>query len=148
MAVRRQVLSHDDWVHPEFYHQTTPRKWRTINYPQMEGSNYVPSLLYQANHGFLKASPSSVEYTWIGKKLIPWQGESLSSYVEQIRAARLGVDNISEYEIAKFARGKIYRIVFVDNNGLFRSKPNVTYQAGRLNIMVGPDDIIRDVGYF
>jgi len=153
MAARRQVLSHDDWVHPQFYQQTTPRKWRTVNYAtnvstNLDSPGYQSSLFHQQNHGYYTPNKENVESTWVGKKLLAWEGESVSSYVQQIREMKYGAGAISEYEIAMFARPRIYRILYVDANGNWRSKPDVSYRAGRLNIMVGPDDVIKSVGYF
>src|SRR5271163_3470254 len=119
---RRQVISYDDWVHPEFYHQTSPRKWRSFNASEnittsSEGSGYIPSLFYQWNHGYY--SPPS---QWVGKRLLPWQGESISSYVKQIRQLKYGIgadgiESVSEYEIALWARPHIYRIIYIDHAG-------------------------------
>ena len=153
MTARRQFLSHDDWVHPEFYHQTTPRKWRTYNYAVnvsagTGSAGYAPSILYQSGKGFAVPVEGSTERTWIGKKLIYWTGDSVLSYVKQIREAKYGKNNIGEYEIATFTRPNIYRILFVDEKGNWRSKPEVSYQAGRLNIIVDPNDIIKAVAYF
>lgn len=153
MSIRRQLLSNDDLVHSEFYHQTTPRKWRSsgsaVNVSAGTGStSYAPSILYQSKKGFAVPAEGSTERTWIGKTLIYWTGESLSSYVKQIRELKYGKNNIGEYEIAQFTRPNIYRILFVDKDGSWRSKPEVSYRAGRLNLIVGPDDIIKAIAYF
>jgi hypothetical protein len=145
--MRRQVLSHDDLVHHEFYHQTTPRKWRTTGSAgfistNLDTSGSIPSFLYQRNYYEPEKSP------WIGKKLLYWNGESLDSYVAQIRAMKYGADAISEYEIANAVRPNDYRILFADVNGNWRSNPNISYIAGRLNVIVGPDDVIQKIGYF
>jgi hypothetical protein len=153
MTARRQVLSFDSLVHPEFYHQTTPRKWRTYNYTTnvsagTGSSSYAPSILYQSGKGFAIPAEGSTERTWIGKKLSYWTGDSITSYVKQIRELKYGKGIIGEYEIATFARPNIYRILFVDEKGIWKSKPEISYQAGRLNIIVGPDDVIKAVAYF
>lgn len=160
MVSRRQLLSYDDWVHKPFYHQTSPRKWRSYDYSK-NVPDYTPSLLYTGSCGWardgehtcgragiMRAANDAPGY-WIGKKLIYWQGESLDSFVQQVRLMKFSKENaISEFEIAQFARPNTYRIIFVDNAGIWRSKPDTTYRAGRLNLFIGPDDRIRGVGYF
>jgi hypothetical protein len=157
--MRRQVLSHDDLVHHEFYHQTTPRKWRTSSGSGFISTNlntpgYIPSWLWQDNtngqaqRGYFEPEKTTSQHAWIGKKLLYWNGESLDSYVAQIRQLKYGPAAIGEFEIAQFARPNDYRIIFVDKNGNWRSNPNISYQAGRLNVLVGPDDIIQKIAYF
>jgi hypothetical protein len=149
MALRRQILSFDDWVHTPFYHQTNPSKWRTINNVQ-----YAPG--YQPSRWTVRQfnqyqSPTTVDKPfrdWIGKKLLYWEGESIYSYIQQIRMMKYGENSIGEYEIAQFTRPNIYRIIFIDKQGKWRSKPSVEYMAGRLNIFVDPDDVIRNIAYF
>jgi hypothetical protein len=148
MVLRRQFVSYDDWVHKPFFHQTSPRKWRANQAAQFI-PNYTPSILYTRGHRGVYVPTNDAPGYWIGKKLLYWQGESLYSYVQQVRLARDARDDaISEFEIAQFTRPNIYRIIFVDEYGVWRSKPDISYRAGRLNIFVGPDDRIRGVGYF
>lgn len=139
--LRRQVLSHDDLVHKEFYHQTSPRKWRTFSSAANFGErSYVPSIMYLG-------IPEGVPSEWIGKKIIYWNGESVSSYVKQVRESKYG-NSISEYDIARKLRPNIYRIIFVDSKGKIRSKIESSYQAGRLNIFVNENDVIVKISYF
>jgi hypothetical protein len=134
--LRRQVLSHDDLVHKEFYHQTSPRKWRTYG----SAKNYIPSIMYSG-------IPKGIDSSWVGKKIIYWNGDSVKSYIRQIRETKYG-DSISEYDIARYARPNIYRIIFVDNNGIIRSKIETSYQPSRMNIFVNDKDIITKISYF
>jgi hypothetical protein len=151
--MRRQLLSNDDLSHEEFYHLTSPRKWTSVKSAVNASANtgstsYAPSILYQSGKGFAIPAPNSTERTWIGKKLLYWMDDSVTSYVKQIRELKYGKNSIGEFEIAQFTRPNIYRILFIDYEGRWRSKPEVSYQAGRLNLMVDPDDIIRAVAYF
>jgi hypothetical protein len=143
MALRRQQLSFDDWVHKEFYHQTTPRKWRT----RAHAKTYTPSILYRNRRSY-SPGPGTEEHSWIGKKLLYWTGDSVCSYVKANRMRSYGKDSIGEYEIARFARSGTYRIIFVDDQGNWRSKPEVSYRPGRMNLLVNPRDIIVGVSYF
>jgi hypothetical protein len=153
MALRRQQISYDDWVHKPFYHQTTPRKWRSrsraLNIAANVGStSYAPTIMYQKSKGFYIPGPGSEEYSWIGKRILYWTGDSIPSYVKRNRMLHYGKHQIGEYEIALFARAGTYRILFVDNHGRLKSKPEVSYQSARMNIFVDSNDIIRAVAYF
>jgi hypothetical protein len=185
------VLSHDDLVHPEYTHQSSPRKWRTsgtaVNViTATRGTGYRPSWLYHASS---VGGPSMANMDdrpfgdWIGKKIIYWNGESVpgqkpptftarirpdtTAYVRDVTLNRnsteglrvapvLGgastrhpgaVDDqyIHEYEIARALRPNIYRIVFVDKSGNWRSKVSVDYSEARANILVDPVDTIVGV---
>ncbi len=179
--LRRQLLSHDDLVHPEYTHQTSPRKWTThataVNViSDARGSGYRPSWLYQESHDLsppiLGVPPPFVN--WLGKKIIYWTGESVPEWPLTARekpnrredaitnelnwtkgAEQFSAGNsynapgyIHEYEIARQLRPNIYRIIFTDSAGNWRSKVNVDYSAGRANIFIGPDDTIIRVGFF
>jgi hypothetical protein len=146
---RRQLRAYDDRVHKPFYHQTTPRKWRSFNYAENVSTRaqpaYRPSLLYGGDWD----RASQLRQMWVGKKIVYWQGESLPNYSRRIIWGNVDPPGVvNEFEIASVAQPYIYRIIYVDRLGKWRSKPDISYRAGRLNIMVDQDDIIRDVGYF
>jgi len=137
-------LSNDDLVHPEFYHQTSPRKWRSYT----SAATYSPSIYNKCGNGCKQPELTPMEHSWIGKKILYWTGDSISSYVKQVRETKYGKNSIGEYEIAKYARPNIYRILFLDQDGKIKSKPEVSYRPGRMNILVDTNDIIRGVLYF
>lgn len=177
MVIRRQTLSHDDLVHPEYTHQTSPRKWTTHQSAMnittdYRGTGYRPSWLYQSSHGTGNITAAEKPYAdWIGKKIIYWSGESIGAIGptftarirpdpgEYQRSAILqwnsteGMSNgpaatyIHEYEIARHLRPNIYRLVFVDDAGNWRTKVDMDYRAGRVNILISPSDTIVGVTF-
>lgn len=145
--IRNQVLSTDQ----RYRYQHSPRKSRTYN----ASGVFQPSLLYKPK--YWTAPEFDPRYRWVGKKFIPWDGGSLDpllyrSLTNIANIGKLSSNYVSEYEIANYAKSHIYRIVYVviDKNGKlkFRSKPSVDLVPGRLNVLLTPDNIIRDIGYF
>jgi hypothetical protein len=149
---RRQLTTYDDWAHPEYTHQSSPRKWRSMGASIITGgpksAGYATTYMSQSRKGFYSPGPGSTEHSWIGKKILYWNGESVSSYVTQIRNKKYGPHHIGEYEISLFSRPNEYRFIYVDREGKWRSKPTDDYQAARMNLLIDPDDIIRRIVYF
>lgn len=135
---RRQFISDE----LRYSHQTSPRKVATFG----GAPSPQPSILYINN---VKTDPKS---NWIGKILVPWNGENIESYKRAIQTGTNNPKYVSEFEIANFCRPYIYRIVYVEidkNNNLFmKSKPSIEYVPSRLNVLLTPDNIIRSIAYF
>jgi hypothetical protein len=133
MAWRRQVISNDDLVHPAYYHQTTPRKWRPI-----ESTRIISRIAPEIDLAYARNN-------WVGKRLAYWNGESLPSYIYYL--GTLPVNVVSEFEVAKFARPYSYRILFADHLGHIKNKLDWENIPGRLNLIVNPQDIIIGIAY-
>lgn len=138
--IRRQLISDE----LRYTHQTSPRKTRTIRGTSL----FQPTILYLEKIDKISLpKPDS----WIGKKLIQWDGENLQNY---LRSVQLGLNNkseISEFEIANYAKSESYRILYVYfKNGIMyvKSKPQIDYVPSRMNILLTPDNIIQDIKYF
>jgi hypothetical protein len=172
--LRRQVISHDDFARDEYNNLTmqmrTPRKWRTY-----EASNAFLPTIYYRNQPYIP-KPTDPESAWIGKTLVQWDGDSVWDYSRQLHSMHLmGPDagrdekhalpyspghgnHVFEYEIARYNRGKIYRILYArpidprKNAGrkfMYLSKPAIETRPGRMNIVVNPDnDIVLAIEYF
>lgn len=144
------LLSVDPYYHKSrYHHQWSPRKSKSYQ----SFDPFAHSMFYKGKYEI--AAPGSPESKWIGKKMIPWNGESLPDYVWQLRIDTYfkNRDWVHEYEIATFCQPRIYRIIFVriDKNGeiVFLSQPNVKHAPGRINLLITPNDyVIRQVGYF
>lgn len=134
MATRRHMLSSDL---AGYSHRSTPRKQRTYNYTDQfffqEGGIWNKNRYYRPKGG-------SPELEWIGKYFIPMGAQP----------ARPDVPNYAmEHEIAMWARPNIYQVIYVDDEGNFRTQPEAAWRPGRLNIMVNMNtDKIVDVQYF
>lgn len=127
---RRQLLSDE----LRYDHQTSPRKSRT-----QLGQKLINTTLYSSMYEINK-KPTDV----IGKRLIPWNGESIDRYSQYVA---LNKNEISEFDIANITK-QIYRIIYIDDNGYLRSKPSVDKNPNRLNIFLTTDNIIRHIAYF
>jgi hypothetical protein len=165
---RRQLLSYDDLsdggpssrYNSMVVQMRSPRKWRTF-----EGSSLFQGDILMRNQVF-RAGPGDPAYSWVGKKLIQWDGESIFGYAQHLRslresAWRLGStygeirvgdtppsNIIHEYDIAKALRGGIYRIMWV-RNGVLVSQPSVEKRPSRANIYVDVNTmIILGVEYY
>jgi hypothetical protein len=139
MSVRRHLISNE----LRYKHQTSPRKIKT----HRGSSLFQPTILYKS------ALSSNPLVPWIGKKLIPWNGEYIQPY---LRSVQLGLNNpyvISEFEIADYCKPNSYRILYmvwcpIHQQYVVKSKPQVDYVPSRLNIMLTTDNIIKNVLYF
>ncbi len=132
MSVRRQLISDE----LRYSHQTSPRKVRTCL-----GVSIIPTILYD------NKKYNSDPKDWIGKLLIPWNGENIENYM---RLTTLGLNNrkiINEFDISNYTK-TIYRIIYIDEFGYMKSKPSVDKVPSRLNIFLTTDNIIRHVSYF
>jgi len=135
--MRRQVISDE----LRYTHQHSPRKIRTFNGTSL----FQPSLLYKDTMQVMDPK------NWVGKKLIPWNGEIIADYIKNVYLGKNDPDVISEFEIADYCKPRSYRILYVfikDGKMYLRSKPTVDYVPSRLNIFVTTDDVIRLVSYF
>ena len=140
MSVRRQNL----FIVPRYHHQSNPQKYRSIR----GSSLFQPTILYKSK---FKPVYLPVPQSWIGKKMIPWNGELVTEYLRRKYLGLNDPDYISEYEIADYAGSESYRILycFIENNTLvIKSKPQVDYVPSRLNICLLPDNTIVKIGYF
>lgn len=159
--LRRQVISHDDLARSEYrdvnMQMRTPRKWRGYQY----STAYQPSAQH-ATRFVYTAKGEDPESAWVGKRVVYWQGDSVWTYARQLQSLydptdpngeRRGKANahagvVYEYDIAKFCRPNIYRFIYVDDDGNFLSKPEVSYRPGRMNILIDRNDVIRKIMYF
>lgn len=166
---RRQVISHDDWVRDEFNtpigQMRSPRKWRTY-----DASNQFQDTIYYKNQHLIP-KPNDPESAWIGKILVEWDGDSIWSYAKHLHSMHNPLDPtkekhalpyspgygpyVFEYEIARYARGRIYRILYATPNPKMKSgytllsKPAIEMRPGRMNLIVNPkNNIILAVEYF
>src|ERR1700744_494860 len=101
--LRRQVISHDDWVRDEYnsvgMQMRTPRKWRTY-----EASNaFQPTILYGNNH--LIPKPNDPETAWIGKILIQWDGDSVWNYAKHLHSMHNPLDPTGEKHALPYSPG-------------------------------------------
>jgi hypothetical protein len=134
---RRQIISDE----LRYDHQTSPRKVRTFNGTSLG----QPSLLYK------DTMQVNDPKKWIGKTMIPWNGEIIQGYIRSVYLGKNDPDSISEYEIANYAKSRSYRILYVTkiNGKLYlKSKPTVDYTPSRLNILLTTDNVIQLVAYF
>lgn len=140
MSVRRQLISDE----LRYSHQTSPRKSRTYR----GSSLFQPTIFY--NNRVYNASPTG--NNWLGKRLIPWNGELISSYIRSVQLKKNDTSVVSEFEIANHCKSNSYRIIYVlinSKNQIFmKSKPSIDYVPSRMNIMLTPDNIIRKIAYF
>ena len=138
--IRRQLISDE----LRYSHQTSPRKTRTY----VGSSLYQPTLLYVSK---LDQNTLPKPESWVGKELIPWNGEFIQPY---LRSIQLGINNpkiISEFEIANYCKSNYYRIFYVyyQNGEMYvKSKPSIDYVPSRMNIFLTTDNVIRKIMYF
>lgn len=162
MAIRRHVISRDDWVRPEYgtmaMFNRSPRKQTAIMGGTTQIKNWYP---YQNKYRIDTRDPA---YRYVGKILVPWNGESTWDYAQQLYSIRDAAwrngererrldDYIHEYDIARETRGTIYRILFVRrfSNGevYLVSKPSIKQRQRQMNLYVNADDMmILAVSYF
>jgi hypothetical protein len=112
MALRRQVVSHDDWARKPYgtisMINRSPRKWTT---------NVSTNAFQDTN---LRLIPQADGHTWIiGKKLIPYQnGDSVWEYAQYLQTLRVSPwqakdsPYVHELDVARVLRPNVYRIVF------------------------------------
>jgi hypothetical protein len=173
--LRKPIISHDDWVRNQYntvnMQMRTPRKMRLYEY----SNQFQPTIYYHRQ--VYRPAPDDPESAWLGKILVEWDGESVWDYAKYLksmntlegRAAdpngenrfRIGKgtkDHVFEFEIAKWVRPNIYRILYVDpvvdQSGKFvkwelKSKPAIEYRPGRMNLYVDTvENRIRQIAYF
>lgn len=105
---------------------------------------FQPTIFYQDKF-------KTMHNEWIGKILIPWNGENIHHYLRQ---KELGLNDprfISEYEIANYFRPLEYRILYaVFENGELKvkSRPSKYYVPARPNLILTTDNKIQDIIYF
>jgi hypothetical protein len=134
--LRRSLFSQE----VEYSHQSSPRKWRSIQRPTTFLRSILrPQLIY-------KPPTTARESQWIGKYVIPYQ-----STIKRIPNRSY----VSEYEIMRTCGMYVYRLIFVEPvkiDGIMRyrirSKPTVDYRPGQMNIYVTPDLQIVNIEYF
>lgn len=90
---------------------------------------------------------------WIGKILIPWNGENVQDYVRSVELGTNDPRYINEFEIANKLKPNNYRILYAvyDNHGELKIKsiPQIDYVPSRVNlILTAHDNIIRLVSFF
>lgn len=141
MSIRRQLISNE----LGYSNQISPRKVRTYR----NTSLFQPTILYR---GTIEKDKNLLPNKWIGKKLIPWNGEYIQSYVRSVQLGTNNPDIVSEFEIANYCKLYSYRILYVviDSNGNMnvKSKPSIDFVPGRMNIFLTTDNIIRKIAYF
>src|SRR5271168_3850874 len=130
MSVRRQLISNE----LQYTHQTSPRKTRT-----QSGSPVIPTILYDSR------MHSNDPKHWIGKTLIPWNGENMESYA-RLAALANSKTTVNESDVANYTK-LIYRILYIDDRGYLKSKPSIDKVPARLNLFLTTDNIIRHVAY-
>lgn len=136
--IRRQLISDE----LRYSHQTSPRKVRTFRGP----GQFQPTLLYRRE--LESNQPDGIPARWIGRILIPWNGNIIQSYIRTVQLGRNDPAIISEFEIANYAKPNTYRILYVDGD-IVKSKPQIGYVPNRLNVLVDPvSNIIQSVLYF
>jgi hypothetical protein len=120
-----------------YSHRFTPRKQRTYEYTTQ--FFFQDGGIWNKNR-YYRPAGKSPELQWIGKYFIPMGSQP----------ARPEKDNYAmEYDIAQWANPNIYQVIYVDDDGNFRSQPEASWRPGRLNIMVNVNtDLITDVQYF
>ncbi len=135
--MRRQLISDE----LRYSHQHSPRKIRTFNGTSL----FQPSALYKDSMQVLDPKK------WVGKKLIPWNGELITDYIRNVYLNKNDPDVVSEFEVANFCKPRAYRILYVikDGNKMYlKSKATADYIPSRLNIFLTTDNIIQLVSYF
>lgn len=141
MSVRRQFISDE----LRYSHQTSPRKSRTFR----GSSLFQPTILYRGDIDTVK---EEIPNSWVGRKLIPWNGEYIQSYIRSVQLGKNDPTVVSEFEIANYCKSNSYRIlyVFFDLNGqmIVKSKPQIDFVPGRMNLFLTTDDVIRKIAYF
>lgn len=160
MAMRRHSMSYDDWVRPEYgtmvAFNRSPRKQTAIDASNQFLRNSYP---YRNKYRVDERDPA---YRYVGKILIPWNGESTWDYADQLRSIREAawrngsqIDEryIHEYDIARESRGSIYRILyarrFPDGKFYLVSKASQERRAARMNLIVNAEDnTVLAVSYY
>lgn len=132
----------------------SPRKQTAIDASNQFLRNSYP---YQSKYRVDERDPA---YRYVGKILIPWNGESTWDYADQLRSIREAAWRhedpsryIYEYDIARESRGSIYRILYVrrfpDGRFYLVSKPSQERRAARMNLFVNAEDnMIISVSYY
>lgn len=88
---------------------------------------------------------------WIGKIMIPWNGENIHYYIRQKQLGLNDPKYINEYEIAESFKPLDYRILYgVFDNGklIVKSRPSKYYTPARPNLILTPDNVIQDIMFF
>src|SRR5690348_9612663 len=99
-------------------HQHSPRKARTYNISGV----FQPSLLYK------NMITNDTLSKWINKKFIQWDGESPLAYIMAVRLGKFDSNKyVHEFEISNYCKPHIYRILYLNSDGTFKSKPSVDY---------------------
>lgn len=162
MAIRRHVISRDDWARPEYGTMAmfgrSPRKQTAVEGGTTLIRNWYP---YENKYRVDTRDPA---YRYVGKILVPWNGESTWNYAQQLYSIREAAwrngerlrrddEYIHEYDIARETRGTIYRILFVrrfPNGKLYLvSKPAIKQRQQQMNLYVDANSMeIIAVSYF
>lgn len=140
MSVRRQNL----FTVPRYNFQSNPQKYRTVR----GSSLFQPTILYKSK---FKPVYLPIPNHWIGKKMIPWNGELINDYLRRKYLGLNDPDYISEYEVADYNNPNSYRILYCymdGNNLIIKSKPHIDFVPSRLNLCLLPDNTIVKIGYF
>jgi hypothetical protein len=133
MAYRRAFLSADL---NGYSHIFSPRKRRTHEYT---GIFFQDGGIWNKNR-YYRPKPDSPEMKWIGKYFIPDGAQPYDRNTDNY---------VMEHDIALFARPYVYQVIYVDDEGNFRSQPEAAWRPGRLNVMVNAKtNIIADIQYF
>ena len=142
MSVRRQFISDE----LRYSHQTSPRKVRTYRGTAL----FQPTILYRGDID--TNSNLKIPNSWIGKVLIPWNGEYIQSYIRSVQLGKNDPNVVSEFEIANYCKSNSYRILYVyyDTAGrmIVKSKPHIDFVPGRMNVFLTTDNVIQKIAYF
>lgn len=113
---------------PRYSHESTPRKRRSFLGANSQEGNIL-------RH----RSSYRPENEWINKRFIP-----LGQF------PRVGeTEYVSEREIMRISGQYMYRIIFANQDGSYKSKPAIEYRPHQLNIVLDPNtERIIDVAYF
>lgn len=141
MIRRQNLLNNNCYQDKCFNTQISFRKARTVG----AGSNFQDSILYQDKFEFEIND-------WIGKIMIPWNGENMESFIRKKKLGLINPEIISEFEIANHLKPHIYRILYaveLPNGKLqIKSKPQIDYVPSRANLILTTDNRIQAIVYF